>query len=174
MKRWIFPVLTLAIALTAAIFLQQRVSRQPAESLAPEFSLADLAGRANRLSDYRGKIVFLNLWATWCPPCRQEMPSMEQLHRHFAGRDFVILAVSEDTDAARVRQFVSEMRLTFPVLHDPRGILPEPLGVTGYPETFIIDRDGRIVQRFIGPEEWDTPQSYSYFENLLAAPPSPP
>jgi len=96
------------------------------------------------------------------------MPSMEQLHRRLQGKDFVMLAISEDEDGpAVVQRFIDELGLTFPVLMDPEGIVPGRYGVTGYPETFVIDRDGRVIQRFIGPENWNSEASFQYFARLL-------
>lgn len=167
MTRWLAPaVLAIALATTVA-FLQSRHGRQGSGFPAPDFSLRDLRGNAVRLSDFRGKIIFLNLWATWCPPCREEMPSMERLYRRFKGQDFAMLAVSEDTDPAVVRGFVSEMALSFPVLLDTDGKLPSRYGVTGYPETFVIDRDGNVIQHFIGPEDWESATSLRFFSELL-------
>ena len=97
---------------------------------------------------------------------------MERLHRRLQGTDFIMLAVSEDEDgSAAVRPFVDQMGLTFPVLLDQEGTLPSRYGVTGYPETFVIDRDGRVVQHTVGPENWESEQVYRYFLKLLEAGP---
>lgn len=153
--------------------LQQLRSTDSSGDLAPDFQLADLSGQVFRLSELRGKIVFLNVWATWCPPCRDEMPSMERLHRSLTGTDFVMLAVSEDAQGREaVEPFVRQLGLTFPVLLDPDGVIPKRFGVTGYPETFIIDRSGRIAQHLIGPEDWGSAQVLTYFQRLLEQPSS--
>jgi peroxiredoxin len=145
--------------------------RQRSASLAPDFVVPDLAGQAVRLSALRGKVVLLNLWATWCAPCREEMPSMERLYQRLRGRDFQLLAVSQDEDgAAAVKPFVAEMRLTFPILLDPDHQVGDRYEVWGYPETFLIDRAGRIVERVIGPRDWTAPESLAAIEALLAAP----
>ena len=168
MKRWGLPLGFLLVALAAAFYYQQRQAVGRAGFPAPDFALKDINGRTYRLADLRGKIVFLNLWATWCPPCRMEMPSMERLHRRLQGTDFIMLAVSEDEDgSAAVRPFVDQMGLTFPVLLDQDGVLPPRYGVTGYPETFVIDRDGRVIQHTVGPENWESEQAYRYFLKLL-------
>ena len=125
---------------------------------APDFVAQDLEGQAVRLSQHRGKVVFLNLWTTWCPPCREEMPAMQRLAQSLDGEGFVILAVSEDDGPEKVRAFVDEMKLEFPVLIDSTGTVGRTYGITGYPETFVIDRQGRQVARFIGPRDWDDPQ----------------
>src|SRR5207247_5630562 len=97
--------------------------------------------------------------------------SMERLHRRMRGTDFIMLAVSEDEDgSASVRPFVDQMGLTFPILLDPDGGLPSRYGVTGYPETFVIDREGRVIQHTIGPENWESESAYRYFLQLLDQP----
>jgi peroxiredoxin len=157
MKRFFFPAAFLAAALATVAGLQ-RLQRGPLTGYeAADFTLPDLDGTPHRLSDYRGKVVFLNLWATWCPPCRMEMPAMERLYRRLRERDFVMLAVSADEGGRdAVAPFVTEMGLTFPVLLDPQGRLSPRYGVTGYPETFIIDRNGQVVNHTIGPADWDS------------------
>lgn len=168
MKRWGLPFGFLLVALAGASYYQQRQAVGRAGFPAPDFALKDINGRTYRLADLRGKIVFLNLWATWCPPCRMEMPSMERLHRRLQGTDFIMLAVSEDEDGSTaVRPFVDQMGLTFPVLLDQDGVLPARYGVTGYPETFVIDRGGRVIQHTIGPENWESEPAYRYFLKLL-------
>ncbi|MFQ5667384.1 MAG: TlpA disulfide reductase family protein [Candidatus Binatia bacterium] len=171
MKRWALPLGFLLIALGGAFYYQQLQAGARAGFPAPDFTLTDLDGRPHRLADFRGKVVFLNVWATWCPPCRMEMPSMERLYQRLQREDFVMLAVSEDEGGyGVVRPFVEQLGLTFPVLMDPDGIVPQRYGVTGYPETFIIDRGGQVVQHTIGPADWEHDQIYDYFLHLLAQP----
>ena len=168
MKRWGLPFGFLLIALGAAFYYQQHQASGRAGFPAPNFTLQDLSGHTYRLADLRGKVIFLNVWATWCPPCRMEMPSMEHLYQRLRGADFAMLAVSEDEDGATaVRPFIEQMGLTFPVLIDPQGTLPPRYGVTGYPETFIIDRGGQVIQHTIGPEDWGSDQVYEFFTRLL-------
>lgn len=144
--------------------------RRNTPTLAPDFSLTDLAGKTVRLSGLRGKVVVLNVWATWCAPCRDEMPSMERLYQRLRGPNFELLAVSEDEGGAdKVRAFVREVAVTFPVLLDPERQVGTRYGVWGYPETFIIDRDGRIVERVIGPRAWDTPEQVAALSALMHA-----
>jgi peroxiredoxin len=166
MKRFFFPAALLAVALATVAGLQHIQSGPRTGYPAPDFTLPDLDGRPHRLSAYRGKVVFLNLWTTWCPPCRMEMPAMERLHRRLSGRDFVMLAVSADEGGKdAVAPFVAELGLTFPVLLDPGGRLSPRYGVTGYPETFLIDRDGQVVNHTIGPADWD---EEAVVRNILA------
>jgi peroxiredoxin len=142
---------------------------------APDFSVIDLAGKAIRLSGLRGKVVVLNVWTTWCPPCREEMPSMERLYGQLRGPDFELLAVSEDEGGIEpVRAFVRDVGVTFPVAHDPERQVGTRYGVWGYPETFIIDREGRVVERVIGPRVWDAPEQVAMLRGLLAGPTGAP
>lgn len=135
---------------------------------APEFSLADLKGNAVRLANLKGKVVFVNVWATWCEPCRQEMPGMQALYTALAGPDFEMLAVNSDqSERAVVEQFVQTNRLTFPVLPDPELQVASRYRVTGYPETFVIDRNGTIVAHEIGPRHWEAPDSVAAFRALM-------
>jgi cytochrome c biogenesis protein CcmG, thiol:disulfide interchange protein DsbE len=127
----------------------------PAGKMAANFTLEDLKGKQISLASLRGKVVFLNIWATWCAPCREEMPSIESLYNDFkADKDFVVLAVSQDTDGGAVRPFVEQHHLQFTVLLDPRNDVGERYDVNGIPETFIIGRDGRIVAHHVGPYDW--------------------
>lgn len=168
MIRWLVALLALLSSLVVAVYFQTSQPRGGASFPAPEFRLPDLHGRTHQLSDYRGKIVFLNLWATWCPPCREEMPSMERLYHRLRDDEFVMLAISQDEQINEaVRPFVEQMRLSFPILLDPQGKVPPKYGVTGYPETFIIDRAGRVIDHIIGPRDWDSELSFRYFSSLL-------
>lgn len=134
---------------------------------APDFTLPSLGGNPAHLSNYRGKVVFLNFWATWCPPCREEMPSMESLYQRLKGRDFEMLAVSIDTKGAdRVQSFVATYGLTFPVLLDPNRKVYRLYGLTGVPETFIINKTGDIIFKIIGPRDWMKKQYLDYFDRI--------
>jgi peroxiredoxin len=122
---------------------------------APDFSLSDLNDKPYRLSDFRGKVVLLNFWATWCKPCREEMPSMEVLYKNFEKDGLVILAVSIDrvTTTKDIPPFIKGMNLTFPVLIDSWGQTDKPYKRMGVPETFIIDQQGVIREIVIGPRD---------------------
>ena len=136
----------------------------------PELRFVDGAGRALSLADFRGKVVLLNIWATWCPPCKIEMPSMERLHQKLAGTDFQLVAVSVDEeDSSVVNKFVKEYGLTFPVLHNQDGSIRQIYQTTGVPESFVIDRDGVIVKKVIGAADWDAPVNENLIRRLLDA-----
>ncbi|WP_447977781.1 TlpA disulfide reductase family protein [Candidatus Nitrospira bockiana] len=123
---------------------------------APDFSLPNLEGQTVQLSDFRGKVVFLNFWATWCKPCREEMPSMEVLYKNFEHDDFVVLAVSIDrvTTKKDIPPFVKSMNLTFPILVDSWGQTDKRYKLMGVPETYIIDQQGILREKVIGPRDW--------------------
>lgn len=148
----------LVLAVTFAIVWLQSSKYEPlvVGKEAPDFALTDLNDKPYRLSDFRGKVVFLNFWATWCAPCREEMPSMEVLYRNFEKDGLVILAVSIDrvTTTKDIPPFVKGMNLTFPVLIDSWGKTDKPYKRMGVPETFIIDRQGIIREIVIGPRDW--------------------
>src|SRR5271170_6939116 len=127
-----------------------------AGEVAANFNLKDLNGQSVSLSSLRGKVVFLNVWATWCGPCREEMPSMETLYEAFKNRnDFVILAVSQDRRGrAAVQPYVEKNHFQFDILLDPDNVVGDAYNVSGVPETFIIDRRGRIVAHHMGAFDW--------------------
>ena len=130
---------------------------------APDFTLQSLDGTERSLSSYRGSVVFLNFWATWCRPCRVEMPSMERLNRTVNDERFVILAVDLREDPEAVRKFAEELGLSFPILLDPRGTTGFVYEVRAIPTTYLLDKQGRLTARLIGSREWDTPE----FEDAL-------
>lgn len=135
---------------------------------APNLTLPDLGGKMINLSDYKGKVVLLNIWATWCPPCVEEMPSMEKLHQTLKGEDFEILAVSIDAEGAKVvSPFMEKHKLSFTALVDTQGTAKTSYQTTGVPESFIIDKDGSIVEKIIGPRDWAAPSVIRYFRNLI-------
>ncbi|MFO0774483.1 MAG: TlpA disulfide reductase family protein [Nitrospiraceae bacterium] len=137
-------------------------------SPAPNFKLKDLSGETRTLEAYRGTVVMLNFWATWCGPCRVEMPSMEALYKKFSRRDFEILAVSSDTQGAVVtRPFRDEMGLTFPILHDADFRVGLMYGVRTLPVTVLVDRQGVIVDRVFGAVDWQQPDAVKIVEGIV-------
>jgi peroxiredoxin len=134
---------------------------------APRIVGTDPDGKTIRLHDFRGQIVFLNFWATWCVPCRLEMPAMDRLYREFKGRGFVVLAVNLQEGPAAVRAFVKELKLTFPVVLDPKGETAMTYSVRGLPATYFINRRQLIVGRAYGAREWDGKTGRAYIGALL-------
>ncbi len=139
--------------------------------VAPDFELPDLEDKTIRLSKYRGKVVFLNFWATWCKPCREEMPSMEVLYQTFEKDGLVILAVSIDrvTTKKDIPPFVKSLNLTFPILVDSWGQTDKRYKLMGVPETYIIDREGVLHQKIIGPRDWTRLDNLEVVTQLLNA-----
>ncbi len=142
--------------------------------IAPDFSLRDLAGKPVRLSDFRGKVVVINLWATWCTPCRVEMPSIENLYRRFRSEGLTVLAVSFDKgqDEA-VRAFVKEKNLSFPVLIDHDQDVESKYQTRTIPSTFVIDKRGVIAARVDGAKNWESEETFKAIELLLTMGSSP-
>ena len=136
---------------------------------ARDFTLPLLDGENVTLSSFRGKVVFLNFWASWCPPCREEMPSMETLYQRYKDLGLEMLAVNLRESPDEVRRFVQSNGYTFPVLLDRTGRVGSNFGVSGIPTTFIIDREGKIIGRLVGSIYWDTPQIFAAFEALLSS-----
>ncbi len=136
--------------------------------LAPNFQLRDLNGRQVALSDLRGKVVLLNFWATWCGPCRVEMPEMEKLYQAFSRKDFEILAVSTDTQGAAItRPFQQENRLTFPILHDADYRVGLTYGARALPMTFMVDRQGVVRHQIFGARDWGATEAHQLVQQLM-------
>jgi peroxiredoxin len=135
--------------------------------VAPDFQLEDTKGNKVSLSDLRGKVVMVNLWATWCPPCIEEMPSMERLHEVMAGDDFVMLAINtEQNGRTVVPGFLKKTPYTFPILYDDKGIVQKLYGVYKFPESFIVGKDGKVIEKIIGPLDWSSLKTINYLKSL--------
>ena len=135
---------------------------------APNFTLKNLDGKEINLNQFRGKHVLINFWATWCGPCKIEMPSLEALYERFKDKNFVLLAISNDMFGANiVKPFVKANNINFPVLLDQRLKVSNAFGVVSLPTTFMIDPQGKIIGALFGAEDWATPSNILYFENLL-------
>jgi thiol-disulfide isomerase/thioredoxin len=142
----------------------------PKQSMtADDFELASLAGVKVKLSAYRGRVVFLNFWATWCPPCRAEMPSMERLHQLLGAKGLAIVAVDLQEPRETVQQFAKDNALAFTILLDTRGDVGGAWGAQSIPTTYLIDRKGAILARSVGSREWDGADMVTLFEAILAA-----
>jgi peroxiredoxin len=136
---------------------------------APDFVLPRLDGTVQKLSNYRGSVVLVNFWATWCPPCIEEMPVLNRISADYESRGLVVLGLAGDDDVGRIKDFVAGEPLDFEVLHDPGGAIGTHYGITGYPETFVIDRDGKVVSKMIGPLPADGHAPSAELAALLAA-----
>jgi len=127
----------------------------------------DINGKTEKLSDYRGKVVVLNFWATWCPPCVEETPSLIELNKRLASRNGVVLGVSVDSDLGSYERFLRDHHVPFPNFRDTSRKIPTTYGTSIFPETYIIGADGRIARKMIGQQAWDSPDLTGYIESLL-------
>ena len=136
---------------------------------APDFTLKDIDGKKFSLKEYRGKVVLLNFWATWCPPCRREMPSMERLNQELRGKDFVVLALNQMEDTDQVFTYTAELAVspTFTILFDKNSDVSRAYGVLGLPTTYLIDKKGNIRFRAIGGREFDHPEVKKQIMQLM-------
>lgn len=176
MRKAIIFIMALAVLLPLASFAAsvtaeelRSVGLQPLKEGTEmvDFQLQDLSGTSRKLSDYKGKVVFLNFWATWCGPCRFEMPSMERLYKKLKAKGFEIIAVNLQENRKDVQPFVDELGLTFPVLLDTTGRIGSTYGARSIPTTYIIDRNGLVIAGTIGTREWDGEEYIRFFEKLL-------
>jgi peroxiredoxin len=126
---------------------------------APAFDVHAFDGASLTLGGYRGRAVLINLWASWCPPCVAEMPGLERLHRKLKPEGLIVLGVSVDKEDADARKVVDGSHLTFTIGRDPEGVMSNAYHATGYPETYLVDRNGLIRDVFIGPADWDSPET---------------
>ena len=134
--------------------------------MAPDFTLTNLSGKKVKLSSYRGKVVLVNFWATWCYPCSMEVPSMEALYKKMKKMKFEILGV-KIKDKPFGKKFIDENSLGFPVLIDDTDIALQ-YGITGVPETYIIDKKGRIAEKVVGSVNWDDEDVITYLKKLMS------
>jgi len=135
---------------------------------APDFSLKNLSGKNVELKNFRGKVIFLNFWATWCGPCKEEMSSMEALYQEFKEKGFTFLGISVDYGGVKpVKEYIEKNRYTFPVLIDPKSQVLDLYEVKGIPTTFIIDKNGRMIGKSIGPKDWKSQEVISLLNLLI-------
>ncbi len=191
-------IVVLAVLAVAFIVVGQKGKYRPvvAGTAAIDFTLPDLKGSEKSLSETRGKVVFLNFWATWCKPCEDEMPAMQALYGRLKGQPFEMVAVSVDKpgffiglkrtvlslfgseastdDSEVVREFVQRHKLTFTVLHDRSGKVKDAYKTIGVPETFIIDQNGVIAEKVLGPRDWTRLDNIRTILELLQNGPKPP
>lgn len=139
----------------------------PARQAAPALELTDLQGQVWTTANLRGKAVVLNFWATWCPPCREEMPSLQTLH-DLAGGDPVVIGINVREPASRVRRYVESAGLQFPIVLDPQGELAKRFDVKTYPTTLLMAPDGQIRWRVVGEVDWAGPEAWRWVSGLSA------
>jgi peroxiredoxin len=150
------------------LFADLGLLRVPRIAPPADISLPDLKGQEVTLSSLKGKIVFLNFWATWCSTCRTEMPSMEKLHIQFKDKDFVMVAIDLEEPAERVKSFINKYGLTFTTLLDSTGEIGDQFGIRALPTTYILDKEGAIIGKLFGPRKWGSRESFALFEHLIS------
>jgi len=134
----------------------------------PEFKGITADSRTISLDSLRGKVVLLNFWATWCQECRPEMPMFERLHREFTKQGLSVVGINAREGTQAIREYAKELRLTFPLVLDPKGEINAAYGIIGLPATFLIGRDGRAVARTVGPRDWQSAPAKAIIQALLS------
>ena len=179
-RPYAYALVGVVVLIVVAWMNQDRIQPVTAGTVAPEFEVNDLDGGLARLSDHRGEVVLVNIWATWCAPCLEEMPSMQRLYKKIGGKGFEIMAVSIDAGLGQfdlignpggdIEAFAESLGLTFPIFHNPSGDIQQLYRTTGVPESFLIGKDGILYKKVAGPTEWDAPEHLELIQRLLAAP----
>jgi len=168
-KRWLLALSIIAAVVVGLWFALPEAPQTVKEGdVAPTFSLADLDGKQHALPT--GEVILLNLWATWCPPCREEMPSMISLHNKLADKGLKVIAVSVDSRRRDLERFVREYQLPFLVLHDADTSVSRQYGVFRFPESFLIDRQGKVRYHLIGAVDWMSAPMLQTVEGMLNEP----
>jgi peroxiredoxin len=171
MKVKIIILFALVAAAALVIFFlpEDKVYEEVAEvgSPAPDFELLDSNGKSWRLSGQRGKVLFINFWATWCSVCKTEIPHKESLSKKMEGKPFQMFGMLFRDDPENLIPFIEEHNITSPTLIDPDNKVAKIFGITGVPETFIIDREGIIREKIVGPRVWDNPENMAVIEKWL-------
>ena len=173
---WLPAVILIAVVVIGVLSgLEKGRKRNPRPTIgeqARDFTFVNLEGKEISLSDFYGKkVVFLNIWATWCPSCKNELPTIQRLYERFRGDDFEVLAVSIDaTGGKAVAPYMKKNRYTFPALLDTTGSIQLLYGTTGVPESFIIDKKGRVAFVEIGPGDWTDPRRQALIRGLIEEP----
>ena len=168
-KKNLLIVLPSALVLSGAVFLAVGPRSPHAVKVgesAPRFDLPTLPEGAARLGDFRGQVVVLNFWATWCPPCVEETPSLEKFAEQMRPEGVAVIGVSVDQDQTALERFVLAHRLSFPVARDPAQVLSGRYGTFIFPETYILDRSGRVAEKIIGPIDWLDPRIIEFVRGL--------
>lgn len=162
------PVLILVFLLLGCDSSSQSRPTALVGEVAPDFTLMNMDGEPVTLSELQGQVVLINFWATWCPPCREEKPTMEKLYQRFRDEGLVVLAVNvEENGHQVVSQYLMNYHYSFPIVLDPRAAVQSQYGVFRYPESFVVNREGVIVERVIGGRDWMANPAYRMIETLI-------
>ncbi|MEA3494335.1 MAG: TlpA disulfide reductase family protein [Candidatus Margulisiibacteriota bacterium] len=153
-KALILTSVFLFLAVSVSAMGERPAAKASATAYADDFTLKDISGVSHTLSDCKGKMIFLNFWATWCPPCRAEMPSMQEVYEKMDKDKYVMLAVNIRERKGKVKSFAGENGYTFPILLDTDGRVASKYAVRGIPTTYLIDKKGKVVDKTVGSREW--------------------
>ncbi|MDX2181530.1 MAG: TlpA disulfide reductase family protein [Bryobacteraceae bacterium] len=157
----------LTVALAGVVSATLREPNVQVGDSAPHFSIVSEKGRVVTPENFGGKLLVLNFWATWCPPCVQEMPSLNEFSRQLAGSGVVVLAISVDRDEAKYKRFIERFGLEFELARDAEAAISASYGTTKYPETYVINSRGEVLEKFIGEENWADPRLIERIKKLL-------
>ena len=159
---------TLTVTLVITVTCSHVIAEEETQYIASNFTLKNLDCKEVILSQFRAKYLLINIWSTWCGPCKIEMPSLEKLYRRFKSDNFDMLGISNDMFGDRVvRPYIKAKNITFPMLLDQRMIVSRQYGIVSLPTTILIDPQGIIIGILQGAENWSDPETLLYFENLL-------
>jgi len=160
-------LLALIVGVTLRFALRQSPS-QPVSvgDTAPDFTLPTLGAGSLSLRDYRRQVVLVNFWATWCPPCVEETPGLERFAQQERNQGVTVISISVDQDANALQRFVTQYRLSFPVARDPDQAVASRYGTFKFPETYILDREGKVAEKVIGPADWQDPRLLTFVQEL--------
>lgn len=161
------------LLLTGFIFALPSFAQETLKKIAPPytppaFELTDIDGEIHKLSDYKGRITIVSFWASWCPPCRREMPSMERAWKQLKQYDVEFLAVNAGEDEETIFLFTADFDLNFPLLRDPDGSVTEAWPVQGLPTTYVLNQQGDIIYQAVGGREWDSPNIINLIKDLAS------
>ena len=163
----------IGVAMLVLVLFAMPTYRQGEASIAGktarDFPL-EVWGKPGHLTDLKGKVVILNFWATWCPPCIEETPSLNRLQKYVESRNALVLGVSIDEDPAAYEKFLKDYGIAFPTFREPTRKLALDYGTPVFPDTYVIDRHGKILRKFFGPQQWDSPDMLAYFDAVLGQP----
>lgn len=157
--------LVVALVYVAGTTLEQRIVG--VGDTAPRFSITADSGKAISRSEFGGKLLVLNFWATWCPPCIQELPSLNEFQERMRAKGVVVVGISLDKNEQVYKQFLQRARVSFTTARDPEANISSSYGTFKYPETYVISPDGKVLEKFVGPENWMNPEVLSRIEKHL-------
>jgi len=160
----------IGVAMVVLVLFAMPSYRQGEASIAgktaQDFPL-EVWGKPGHLTDLKGKVIILNFWATWCPPCIEETPSLNRLQKYVESRNALVLGVSIDEDPAAYEKFLKDYGIAFPTFREPTRKLALDYGTPVFPDTYVIDRHGKILRKFFGPQQWDSPDMLAYFDAVI-------